>query len=166
MKKRSLFAADLRDDWPAPQEIERYFLGPPEQRWFSRTDAEGAGFFADGVDGTDQLKPNAGRTNISLHLRVHPKWGALLQWSKRRKGLDETYYSKGDLSRLREYCYVGQSGPLPVGLFIPLEVAWVAVKEFLESDGALPTRIQWAAVRDLPPDTFPDPWLASQRTEL
>jgi hypothetical protein len=163
VKKRSFFASDLRDDWPAPQEIERYFLGPPEQRWFSRTDAEGAAFFADGVDET--TKPAATNTNIALYLQVHPKWGVLLQWSKLGRDLDETHFSKGDLSRLREYCYVGQSGPLPAGLFIPLEVAWVAVKEFLERDGALPTRIQWVAGRDLPQDTFPDPWLANRRAE-
>jgi hypothetical protein len=47
--------------------------------------------------------------------------------------------------------------PLPVGLFIPYEKAWSAVKEFMETDGALPTSIEWIANRDLPPNTFPDP---------
>jgi len=47
--------------------------------------------------------------------------------------------------------------PLPVGLFIPFERAWSAVKEFMETEGALPKSIEWVANRDLPPNTFPDP---------
>jgi Immunity protein Imm1 len=47
--------------------------------------------------------------------------------------------------------------PLPVGLFIPFKTAWLAVKEFIETDGALPKSIEWIANKDLPPGTFPDP---------
>jgi hypothetical protein len=32
-----------------------------------------------------------------------------------------------------------------------------AVKEFIETDGALPKSIEWIANRDLPPNTFPEP---------
>ena len=46
---------------------------------------------------------------------------------------------------------------LPVGLFIPFKKAWIAVKEFIETDGKLPRSIEWIANRDLPPNTFPDP---------
>jgi Immunity protein Imm1 len=28
--------------------------------------------------------------------------------------------------------------PLPIGLFVPFETAWEAVKEFIETDGELP----------------------------
>jgi hypothetical protein len=45
---------------------------------------------------------------------------------------------------------------MPVGLFISFEQAWRAVKEFLETDGALPKSIAWIANQDLPPDTFSD----------
>ena len=37
-----------------------------------------------------------------------------------------------------------------------IEKAWQAVKEFLETDGALPTSVEWVANRDLPSDTFPE----------
>jgi len=47
--------------------------------------------------------------------------------------------------------------PLSVGLFVPFPVAWKAVKEFIETDGELPTSIEWVANSDLSPETFPDP---------
>jgi hypothetical protein len=43
-----------------------------------------------------------------------------------------------------------------IGLFVPFESAWRAVKDFIESDGELPTSIEWIASRDLPPGTFPE----------
>lgn len=46
---------------------------------------------------------------------------------------------------------------MPVDLYAPFELAWQAVKEFIETDGALPKRIAWISGRDLPKDTFPDP---------
>ncbi len=87
----------------------------------------------------------------------HPQYGVLLIWSKWGGGHKEMYSSKGDLSRLRELVLSTHGTPLPVGLFVPFEVAWKAVKEFLENDGALPKSIEWIANRDLPPNTFPDP---------
>jgi hypothetical protein len=67
------------------------------------------------------------------------------------------FSSKGDLSRIRELVRSFHNTPLPVGLFIPFESAWKAVKEFIETDGALPKSIEWIANSDLPPNTFPDP---------
>jgi hypothetical protein len=48
---------------------------------------------------------------------------------------------------------------MPIGLFIPFENAWTAVKEFMERDGAFPESIAWVAANDLPDDAFPDPYL-------
>jgi hypothetical protein len=45
----------------------------------------------------------------------------------------------------------------PIGLYIPYEKAWLAVKEFIETDGNLPNSIEWVPGRELPPGTFPDP---------
>lgn len=69
----------------------------------------------------------------------------------------QTYNSKGDLRRLGEFVRSLHGTPLSVGLFVPFPVAWKAVKEFIETDGELPTSIEWIASRDLPPETFPDP---------
>jgi hypothetical protein len=33
-----------------------------------------------------------------------------------------------------------------------------AVKEFIETDGELSKSIEWIANKDLPPNTFPEPW--------
>jgi hypothetical protein len=41
-------------------------------------------------------------------------------------------------------------------LFIPHGTAWEAVKEFMETDGELPTSIEWIANRNLPRGTFLD----------
>jgi len=87
----------------------------------------------------------------------NPELGVLLIYSKWGGGLKETYSSIGDLTRLREWVRSTHDTPLPVGLFIPFEEAWKAVKEFIETDGKLPKSIAWIANRDLPPNTFPDP---------
>jgi hypothetical protein len=42
-------------------------------------------------------------------------------------------------------------------LFVPFAIAWKAVKQFMETDGELPTSIEWVAASDLPRGTFPDP---------
>ena len=46
---------------------------------------------------------------------------------------------------------------MPVGLYIPFDRAWLAVQEFIETEGQLPTSIEWVRNDDLPDGTFPDP---------
>jgi hypothetical protein len=87
----------------------------------------------------------------------NPEHGVLLIYSKWGGGLKQTYGSKGDFARLRERVRSMHDTVLPVGLFIPFDKAWTAVKEFIETDGKLPKSIEWIANRDLPPNTFPDP---------
>jgi hypothetical protein len=81
----------------------------------------------------------------------------LLIWTKWGGGYKENYSSKGDLERLGERVQTLHGDLLPVGLFVPFPTAWKAVKEFLETDGALPKSIEWIADKDLPPNTFHDP---------
>jgi len=107
--------------------------------------------------GTAHLPPNKGRTDISLDLSAHPSLGVLLTRTKLNNRERQDYVSKGDLRRLRKVVHSRHGTPLPVGLFVPYEVAWKALKEFLETDGRLPTSIEWINDLDLPPDTFPDP---------
>ena len=87
----------------------------------------------------------------------NPEHGVLLIYSKWGGGIKEIYSSKGDLARLGEQVRTMHDTVLPVGLFIPFKKAWIAVKEFIETDGKLPRSIEWIANRDLPPNTFPDP---------
>ncbi len=157
MRKSAYFASRPSSGWPAPKELERYFLAPPGKRWFFETGNDSAGFDAEGVDGTEHLEANKGRIDIRLDMWGNRDHGVLLIYSKLGGGHKETYSSKGDLSRLRKWVRSLHDTPLPVGLFIPFETAWKAVKEFIETDGALPKSIEWIANRDLPPNTFPDP---------
>jgi immunity protein Imm1 of predicted polymorphic toxin system len=71
---------------------------------------------------------------------------------------------KGDLTRLDDLVWIGQEeGDLmPIGLFIPFDRAWLAVKEFIETDGALPKSIEWIADADISDEIFPDPALVSR----
>ncbi len=103
------------------------------------------------------IEAHKGRVVVRLKMWGHPELGVLLIWSKWGGGHKETFSSKGDLTRVREWVRSTHDTPLPVGLFIPFEEAWKAVKEFIETDGALPKSIEWVANRDLPPNTFPDP---------
>jgi hypothetical protein len=157
MIKSTYFASRPSDGWPNPKELEHYFLGPARQRWFFETGNDSASLTAEGADGTEHLQANKGRIDIDLDMWGNPDLGVLLIYSKWGGGLKQTYSSKGDLSRLRELVRSTHDTPLPVGLFIPFEEAWKAVKEFIETDGKLPKSIEWIANRDLPPNTFPDP---------
>ena len=157
MIKRTYFASLPTHGWPKPAVLERYFLAPPGERWFFETRTDGALLTGEGADGTEHLQANKGRIDIDLQMWGHPDLGVLLIWSKWGGSHKQTYTSKGDLTRLRELVRSLHETPLPVGLFIPFEEAWKAVKEFIETEGALPKSIEWIANRDLPPNTFPDP---------
>lgn len=90
---------------------------------------------------------------------MNPDHGAKLvyaRWDGRIQKKD-SYNSKGDLKRLREFVRSFHGTPLSVGLFIPFEQGWKAIKEFIDTEGELPKSIEWLADNDLPPETFPDP---------
>jgi hypothetical protein len=48
-------------------------------------------------------------------------------------------------------------------IFANSERAWLAVKEFMETDGALPNSIDWIADADIPDEAFPDPYLVARQ---
>jgi hypothetical protein len=157
MEKYSYFASERLFRWPEPAEIEHYFLNPPGQRWFFETTNDSGGFRAKGADGTAHMPAGKGRINVNLSMWGHPDLGVLLIYSKHGGGFDLDFTSKGDMTKLREWVRSFHGTPLPVGLFIPYEEAWKAVKEFLETDGQLPKSIAWVANKELPPNTFPLP---------
>lgn len=159
MKKTAYFASRRHKGWPELQELEHYFLAPPGKQWFGNYVGgnDTAGFRAEGADGTENLAEGHGRIFIDLSLWGNPDLGVLLIYWKRGGGLNERHSSVGDLNRLREIFIAQHGTQLPVGLFIPFEDAWEAVKEFIETDGQLPRSIDWIANKDLPPNTFPPP---------
>ena len=157
MRKTTHFASLPREGWPKPKDLERYFLEPLGQRWSIEERQDCWGLAAEGVDGTDHLLAGKGRIDIHLTMVGNPDRGVLLQHSKVGFGYGETYYSKGDLKRLREWVMTHDGDLMPIGLFVPFERAWTAVKEFIEKDGALLKSIPWIADRDVPDYAFPDP---------
>jgi hypothetical protein len=157
MRKRTYFDSHRHTGWPDPKKLERYFLAPPGKEWFYTGGNDGARLSAEGLYGTESLAANQGRVDVDLMMWGNPDLGVLLIYSKWGGGHKETYSSKGDLTRLREWVRSLHDTPLPVGLFISFATAWKAVKEFIETDGELPKSIEWIANSELPPNTFPDP---------
>jgi hypothetical protein len=156
MRKCAYLDLPRANGWPRPEELEPYFLRPPGQCWGFKSGNDNAGLAAEGVDGTEDLDPNDGRIDVDLDMWGHPDLGVLLIHSKWGGGVKEMSSSKGDLTRLREWVRSKHGTLLPAGLFIPHGTAWEAVKEFMETDGELPTGIEWIANRNLPRGTFPD----------
>lgn len=157
MRKWAKFDKHWGPGWPDPNVLGRYFLAPPGKEWFYSGGNDGARLVVEGVDGTGHLPAHEGRIDADLMMWGNPDHGVLLIYSKWGGGHRETFSSKGDLSRLGELVRSLHDTPLPVGLFIPFPKAWLAVQEFMETEGELPKSIEWIANRDLPPNTFPDP---------
>jgi hypothetical protein len=157
MRKWAKFDRHWGPGWPDPKALERYFLAPPGKEWFYSEGNDGARLVIEGLHETEHLPAHKGRVDADLMMWGNPKLGVLLIYSKWGGGRRETFSSKGDMSRLGELIRSLHDTPLPVGLFIPFSKAWLAVKEFMETEGELPQSIEWVANRDLPPNTFPDP---------
>lgn len=158
MGKRAYFDTYWEDDWPELKWLEPYFLAPPDKRWFSKSGNDSAVLVAEGVEGTEHFDPLDNRgIDIKLAMWGIPDLGVLLIYSKWGGGYELTYSSVGDLGRLKEWVRTTHDDPMPVGLFIPFEEAWKAVKEFIETEGELPKSIEWIENDKLPPDTFPEP---------
>jgi hypothetical protein len=157
MRKHTYFDVFDGPGWPQPNQLEPFFLAPKGKEWSYKGGNDNWGLKADGADGTESLEANKGRIDIRLSMWGHPDHGVLLIYSKWGGGNKQTYSSKGDVNRLREWVRTLHNDPMPVGLFIPFATAWKAVKEFIDTDGQLPKSIEWIANRDLPPSTFPAP---------
>jgi hypothetical protein len=111
---------------------------------------------ADGLEGTEHLPQWKGRIDIMLTIIGNVDHGVLLCHQKiGRNGA--SHYSIADRRKLHEWLETKHGDLRPIGLFIPFEVAWNAVKEFMAKDGVLPKSIPWIASSELPPGTFPRP---------
>jgi hypothetical protein len=144
--------------WPGPEALSPYFDEPDGSGWFHRRGIDSARIELQGLNGTEDKPYGRGRNDVELSLWGIPGLGVLIIYE--RIGPPEfrmLYSSKGDMSRIGELVESLHDTPLPVGLFIPFEKAWLAVQEFMETEGQLPTCIEWVRNHDLPPNTFPDP---------
>lgn len=157
MKRSTYFDTYDGPGWPDSGSLAPYFLTDAGRRRAFDDDNDSWALRIDGLRGTEHLPQFNGRVDLVLTIVGNIEHGVLLchqQWGPNGVG----HYSRGDLRRMREYVETKQDAVMPVGLFIPFERAWSAIKEFMETDGALPKSIPWIAVPDLPKDTFPDPY--------
>jgi len=158
MEKSASFDTHWGAGWPSPEWLKQFFLAPKGQEWSYLDGNDSWGLWAEGAAGTEHFGPTDDRrTNIHLSMWGYPDFGVLLIYEKVGGGYSELYSSRGDLSRLKEHVRSLHDTLLPVGLFIPFEKAWLAVKEFIETDGKLPKSIDWIENDTLPPGTFPPP---------
>ena len=144
--------------WPSASDLESYFLAQGGRQWISAGGNDNWGLEVQGIEGTEGL-PRRQSVNVNLRMTGNPEYGVTLEYDKwdGRIQQKESFVSKGNLDRLNEFVRSLHGDPLSIGLFIPFDTAWHAVKEFIETDGELPKRIEWIKSRDLLPQTFPDP---------
>ena len=102
MRKSSYFDSRDREGWPDPLKLKPYFFAPPGEEWFHTGGNDTAGFEAKDVDEAPMLAPNR-RINIQLYMCGVPSLGVLLIYDKWAVGKKESYSSKGDLCRLKEW---------------------------------------------------------------
>ena len=150
--------------WPAPEVIEPYFLAPdaPQMWGASGNDDWGLGIF--GFNGTenDYRYPRVGTDQkqqewAELEMWGDPDLGVMLMYERVGGGPTVCQFSAGDMSRLNQWTRTLQSDLRPVSLYIPYDKAWLAVKEFMETDGKLPKCIKWISSMDVPSNSFPLP---------
>lgn len=158
MRKDIYFDDFFGPGWPSIEELRPYFMAPKGKEWFYTGGNDSGGLSLEGLDGTDDLPHGRGRKDIRLSMWGNPELGVLLQYARYGGGVPrQDWFSKGDMRRIREWVRSLHDTPLPIGLFVPFDRAWLAVKEFMETEGKLPTSIEWVKNSDLPEGTFPDP---------
>lgn len=152
MRKRIYFDSFEGLGWPSMAQLAPYFVGTPYI-----AGAESGALHAEGLYGTGRFTPTTGRVDVSLYFVRHPKHGVTFAYSKwdGRTLVKEEYSSKGNVALLKKLVRADKGSNMPLGLFIPFEVARAALNEFLESGGELPTQIEWIRGKDLPVHVFP-----------
>lgn len=157
MRKQMDFGIYCGNGWPSVESVRPYFFEYRGDIWLHDSDTDEAMLVIEGADGTEKLHYLEGRVDIRLQMWASPKLGVLLIYSKLGAPGGFAFTSKGDYSKLGFYTQTLRGDIRPAWLYIPFEDAWKAVKEFIETDGALPKSIEWISNKDLTPDTFPDP---------
>lgn len=158
MRKEASFDDHRGDGWPDPSHVKACLLDPKLRSDMFAKGRDGGNFSIDGLYGTLGLPARGGLICVALYMYMNPEHGVTLQYSKwdGRIQKKETLYSYGDLKQVRRFVRSLHGTPLSLGLFIPFEQGTLAVTQYLESEGELPTAIGWIRGTDLPLGTFPE----------
>jgi len=165
MKKNISFADMYMSSWPESDALRNYFLTLDGRDSIYAGGNDSCALEISGLYGTENVKPYKDQTpqeratviEASLIIYFNPQLGILLEYSRTGRGFQDSYFSYSDLGKIGLYVETLHNDLRSVGMYIPYEAAWPAVKEFMEREGELPTCIKWVAGADLPPDTFVEP---------
>jgi Immunity protein Imm1 len=153
--KRTINFGNLEGpDWPSIDQLKPLFFASGAQAWFRDGRNDTAAFVLEGIEGTGHLEFGNGRRDISLDLLGHPKYGVFLFYDKSGT---VRYSSKGDMTQFKTYVRTQHEDLRTLAFFIPFDKAWLAVKEFIETEGKLPSSIEWVNMKGLVGDPFPVP---------
>jgi hypothetical protein len=113
MNKSTHFDSYWGAGWPDEKWLERYFLTSRGRKDFFTSGNDNWGIKAEGVDGTGDLPQLKGRVDVNLNIQGHPDLGVLLQYRKTGRIPIETFYSKGDLTRLKQHVKTAHGDLMP-----------------------------------------------------
>lgn len=159
IKKEAAFDDYWGNGWPDISVVEQGLSDPEKLARLFAKGRDGACFSIEWIYDKTNSAPQSELVGATLYMHMNPDHGIKLQYSKwdGRIGEKKTYHSKGDLVRLKQFVRSFHRTPLSIGLFVPFEMGRKAVKEFLETDGALPRSIDWVSDDELPSEVFPLP---------
>jgi immunity protein Imm1 of predicted polymorphic toxin system len=159
IKKEAAFDDYWGNGWPDIRVVEQGLSDPEKLARLFAKGRDGGCFSIERIYDKTNSAPQSELVGATLYMHMNPDHGIKLQYSKwdGRVGEKKTYHSKGDLARLKEFVRSFHRTPLSIGLFVPFEMGRKAVKEFLETDGALPRSIDWVSDDELPSEVFPLP---------
>lgn len=159
VKKEAAFGDHWGNGWPDVSAVERDLSDPEKLAKLFAKGRDGGCFSIEWIYDKGSSIPQFGVVGAILYMHMHPDHGIKLQYSRWDCRIEkkETYHSKGDLARLKQFVRSFHRTPLSIGLFVPFEIGRKAVKEFLQTDGELPQSVDWISDDDLPSEVFPLP---------
>ena len=164
MQKHVYFRDHWGKYWPDQNELKTFFLTQRGRQNWSYGGNDGWLLECQGVNGSGDL-PAYGKTgptgigsriDANFTMDANLDLGVLLGFDRFGGGFNDHYCSTGDLTRLHEWVRTLHGDLRPVGLYIPFDDAWSALKEFMDTGGELPKCIPWIRTSELPSDAFPD----------
>jgi hypothetical protein len=157
MKKTAYLANFPQMGWPSRAQIKPFFFPATGNNWPTDggNDAWALSLFPDA--NPNERGVNSRDTGIHLSMVGVPDFGVFMHWHHTGATIEDSYFSKGDLSKLKLHVRTLQSDARPLGFFIPFATAWLAVEDFMSNPGSRSGRIEWVHWRDLPFPPFLDP---------